>query len=277
MTEWEQMKKEYRDVQIPASGPHQMLEAVAKAKRDRKRSRMKQAVRYSTVAAAVLLVVLLIPGIMRFSGGFTADRKDAATESVMDGVACSGSGQESNKSNFKNAGSADNYTNSMSPAISQDTTATNANEETASCMPEYSSKDSGGANGVQTEEAKETGERINASVSHSSKSDGAEENGAETEKRTPVTELVQLLSETRQDALCQEIVRQMEERGQQGEIFDTKYDTLTWEVLLEGQSYYIREDGLLVIVYAAGSIAPESQGEICFVIPKEVINIEETR
>ncbi len=245
MTEWEQMKKEYRDVQIPASGPHQMLETIAKAKRDRRSSRIKQAVSYSTVVAAVLLVVLLIPGIVLFSGGFASGREEVSMKSDMNCTASTGSGQESTKGSYNNAGNTGDYANSMSPVTSQNKVTVDSNDEAEYGVPEFSMNDNG-SNGIGGTAAL-------------------------------VKDLFSWLSEAQQNALCEEISRQLEERRQQGETYYTAYDTLTEAVLLEGQSYYIREDGLLVILYAAGIIAPESQGEISFVIPKEIINVEEKR
>ena len=57
MEEWEQIKKEYREVEIPKNGSAQVLEAMARAKRNR--SKLHYLPRYATVAAAMLLVLLL--------------------------------------------------------------------------------------------------------------------------------------------------------------------------------------------------------------------------
>lgn len=57
MEEWEQVKNEYKSVEIPKDGSHQVLEAMARAKRDR--IRLRHLSRYATVAAAMLLILIL--------------------------------------------------------------------------------------------------------------------------------------------------------------------------------------------------------------------------
>lgn len=60
MEEWEQIKKEYKETEIPKDGSRQVMEAMARAKRNR--GRLRNLSRYATVAAAMLLI-LLIPNI----------------------------------------------------------------------------------------------------------------------------------------------------------------------------------------------------------------------
>lgn len=254
MTEWEQMKKEYRDVQIPANGPHQMLEMIEKAKRDRRKSQWKRAARYGAAIAAAILVVLLIPGFMLLSGGFSGSSDETAVEADRNNMAYTGSGQESAKGTYSDAGSAEYSYSVMSPA---------ANQSTAAMDSE-----------AVTEEMGSAGGNSNGSCAYASEPEKAEN---DTEERRPVSELLLLLSETQKEMLCGEISRQMEERRQQGEEYYTMYDVLTEEVLLEGQSFYMRKDGQIVIEYAPGIIAPEAYGNISFLIPEEIIEREETR
>ena len=274
MTEWEQMKKEYRDVQIPASGPHQMLETIAKAKRDRKRRRIKQAVRYSTIVAAAVLV-LLIPGAALFSGGFRMGR-DTNETAVENNMAFTGSGQESTELEYScnDAGSAEYEATMRLPASKTDTTADSSKEDK---KVSGENTNAGGSNGSIREESGTEEESQEDNVLIATGASAPEKAESAAEQRKPVSELLLLLSEKQKDILCGEISQQIEERRQQGEEYYTMYDIVTKEVLLEGQSFYIREDGLLVIEYAPGIIAPESMGEISFVIPEEIISIEEMR
>ena len=89
MTELEQLKKEYREIPVPADGPHQMLETIASAKR--KRNRFKNLAKYGSVAAAAVLV-LLLPGMLLFSGSFAAKEDSAYMEA--DKVAAESTGAD---------------------------------------------------------------------------------------------------------------------------------------------------------------------------------------
>ncbi len=92
MTEWEQLKKEYREIPVPADGPQQVMKTMAKAKQER--NRVKDVIRYGAAAAAVLLVVLLVPGMLLLSGG-AKEMNDGAVEMEADCAAKSTALQES--------------------------------------------------------------------------------------------------------------------------------------------------------------------------------------
>ena len=79
MTEWEQMKTEYHDVQIPANGSHQIQETITKATYDRNKNRRKKLIRYSATVAAMFLVVLLVPVIWLFWGSGSTENADYNT------------------------------------------------------------------------------------------------------------------------------------------------------------------------------------------------------
>lgn len=76
MTQWEQIKSEYKNIPVPDEGSKRVLQAIGEAKE--KRNRFKQLSKYATVAAAVLLVVILGPGMILFSGGMGAAKEDSA-------------------------------------------------------------------------------------------------------------------------------------------------------------------------------------------------------
>ena len=77
-----------------------------------------------------------------------------------------------------------------------------------------------------------------------------------------------------EDVVSEEILRQMEERMQQyGETYYIKSEQYPngFERIDEQTEYYINDEGLLVIVFAAGTVAPKEQGDVEFVIPAEVM------
>jgi len=75
MTQWEQLKNEYREIPVPVNGQAQMLVAMEKARQ--KRSNRKKYVKYASLAAAAMLVLLLMPKNM-----FRMGSKSAAPESA---------------------------------------------------------------------------------------------------------------------------------------------------------------------------------------------------
>lgn len=214
MTEWEQLKKEYKEIPIPAEGPHQVLEAMAKAKQ--KRSRWKTTVKYSAMAAAAVLVVVLVPGVL-LSGGFGAKMNDCAAESV----------QESYYDGAAVKDAIRNDTSGSSTATAENATKSEATMESI------------------------------------------EDNMASVETEVPWAEM--------RVAISQEILRQMEERGMLSE--GTSYTRSElypegFEELEETQEYYFNEEGLLVIVFAPGEVAPGEQGTVEFVIPADVFSLQ---
>lgn len=199
MTEWEQIKNEYKDVPVPAEGLNQVLQAMAEAKRNRRRCRVKNIARYGTVAAAVLLVVLVVPGMLLFSGGFGGVANDAASTMM-------------------------------------DTTA--ATEE---CLPD-------------------------SAVAETEREDGLMEKSASF--NTAAGGMVK-----EQEAISKEILRQMEERMQKnGETYYIRSEEYPegFALISEEQEFYINEEGLLVFVFRAGTVAPKEQGDVEFIIPAEV-------
>lgn len=71
-----------------------------------------------------------------------------------------------------------------------------------------------------------------------------------------------------QEVLNEEINKQIEERRSQGAVFFDDEDG--FKGITDNQSFYITEDGELVIVFALYEIAPYSSGIIEFTIPNEV-------
>lgn len=212
MTEWEKLKKEYREIPVPEKGPHQMLQTIAKAKDERMRHH--NLARYGTVAAAAFLV-LLLPGMLLLSGGLGGSQKnsammeaDCAVQSVPEGG-----------------------------WYAKDSMDETTIDNTAAEAPEYSYK-----NDVQTT-FKATAEGV----------------------IVPATEETSLPDEHR-EAISREIFGQMEERMQNNN--ETYY--VKGEECPENFTYYINEEGLLVVVFEAGLIAPKEQGTVEFIIPAEV-------
>lgn len=228
MTQWEQIKKEYKDTPIPANGPQQVSEAMAKAKQ--KRNRYKALMRYGTVAAAVLLVVLVVPRLFLFSGGAA---KESADGFYMQDAAVEG----------------------FAPA-------------TGSAMPE-----NGGENNTKAEAPAtfpQTPEKAPAS-SYDSPADDSVPEADETDGGL-VTDGAAFWAEKR-DEISKEIISQMQLRMQkQKEVYYIRSEQYPngFELLADNQSYYISKEGLLVIVFAAGEVAPAEQGRAEFIIPAEV-------
>lgn len=82
---------------------------------------------------------------------------------------------------------------------------------------------------------------------------------------------------TKREEISKEILRQMEERMQtRGETYYIKSETYPdgFSLLKDTQAYYY-SDGNLVITFAAGEVAPESQGTVEFIIPPEVFSLKE--
>lgn len=75
MTQWEQLKNEYRDMTVPANGQAQMLAAMEKARQ--KRSSQRKYVKYGSLVAAAMLLLLLVPDNL-----FRMGSKSAAPETV---------------------------------------------------------------------------------------------------------------------------------------------------------------------------------------------------
>ncbi len=227
MTQWEQIKKEYKDTPIPANGPQQVLESMAKAKQ--KRNRYKSLIRYGTVAAAVLLVILIVPRLFLFSGG-------AAKES------------------------ADGF-------YMQD-----ADVKNSASVGESESKENGGAaNKAETPlKAPACDSASGPDVAESIVDESAPEDDRSSGELAK--DGVALWAE-KQDEISKEIINQMQLRMQeQNEIYYIKSEQHPdgFERLNHDQSYYISKEGLLVIVFAAGEVAPAEQGRAEFIIPAEV-------
>ena len=235
MNEWEQMKKEYREIPIPEQGVHQVMEAMARAKRQKTRERWRKLTRYGTVAAAIL-IVLLLPGILFMSGGFGASMEDSAAVEADKWTESTGAGAvfDSSEKTFSSSNKAE------SPECGND--AMNA-ENSNSCMEDKAE--------VPVE---------GSPVTEATK-------GNLKEILEAKAGFLQSLEE-----ISQEILRQMEVRGEQGEIFWLKSEECPfgYEKISEEQEYYINEDGLFVVVFEPGTVAPASAGVVEFVIPAEV-------
>lgn len=235
MTEWEQIKKEYQEIPVPADGPHQLLQTIADAKR--KRNQWKRITKYGSIVAAAILVIVVLPGMLFFSQGFGGSKDMAATESAVSREESTGSAD-----GWFNKDSAANTVGNknMSPVLG-----TAAPEASLDIMADSSDSDI-------TNESADTEYGVNV--------------GASVEK----SEGWSLLD---REAISKEILRQMEKCIQEkNETYYIKSEVYPegFELLAEGQPYYINTDGLYVIVFEAGEVAPKEQGMIEFVIPAEV-------
>lgn len=242
MMEWEQIKKEYREIPIPADGPRQMLQAIAKAKK--KRNRFKNLAKYSTVAAAVLLV-LLLPGMLLFSGGFGAKKENASMKAdcVAESGLNSGSGS---KNNASHAGA--------TPSTSYDMSV---------------------QEGILNAESSAVGETVpeDELPKYSYSEDTMQDEDRKDIALESVATDLSAVTEEQKEAISREVLRQMEERIRNaGETYYIKGEQYPdgFEQIGEEQKYYINEARLLVVVFTAGAVAPEKQGTMEFIIPAEV-------
>lgn len=259
MKAWEQMKKEYREIPIPEQGVHQVMEAMARAKRQKSRERWRKLTCYGTIAAAIL-IVLLLPGMFFMSGGFGGNTEDNAASVEIDGR------KESTGAGF-----------------GFDSTGNDSGAEDKISAPMYSIGSSAINNSAamesnKAEQSEQGGNHSNAGSSNSCMEDKTES----PVKYSPMPEaskgeLKENLEakngfEQSLEAISQEILCQMKVRGEQGEIFYLKSEEypLGYEKLSGEQEYYINEDGLFVIVFEPGTVAPASAGDVEFVIPAEV-------
>ena len=244
MTELEQMKKEYSEIPIPTTGPHQLLETMADAKR--KRNRIKQISRYASMAAAAVLVILVLPRMQLFSGGSDANSESAVMESC--GVEEKGIATDT----LFDCGNTDNDATgsvNMAPA-------------------------SGSAN--LTMDATSAPERVEANSAESSKEEL--DYAATSDLKNKTDDISIGLTKQEKEAVSEEILRQMEERMQsEGAIYHIESEDYPedFEIIADAQKCYINEDGLLVVVFEAGSVAPETEGVMEFIIPKEIFTMGE--
>lgn len=264
MTEWEQIKNEYKEIPVPANGPHQMMETMAKARKARSRNRWKRVAAYGTVAAAALLVILIVPGRLLFSGGLGATCNDTAASMEAD---CALKSTASDGAFYRNGASTECAPESNMAPASSDTTASAESNTRDECgvateAPSYSMSGSTGSSPNSS-----TGSNPNNSAGSNSSSTGS---GATQEAATDNLMAAQVWDA---EAISKEILRQMEERMQEtGETYYKKSEEYPegFEQIAEDQEYYINEEGLLVIVFEAGTVAPEELGVVEFVIPAGV-------
>lgn len=194
MTQWEQLKNEYRDVTVPVNGQAQMLVTMEKARQ--KRNNHKKYLKYGSLVAAAMLVLLLLPASM-----FRMGSKSAAPETA-----------------FQNTGGM------MFDAVMEES--------------------------VMEESAVEEGWLMNSTTTADSMA------APEMDMSMEAPEERAGFSEEELEAIRLEI------SGQLGE-----------DVVIDNSiEYYINEEGLYVIVFEAGEIAPEEQGVVEFVIPVEVVS-----
>ncbi len=247
MTQWEEMKKEYCDIPIPADGALKLLETIEKAKQQReeaakqKQCRIRAFTKYATIAAAVFVVVLLVPGIMLFSGGFGATAEDAAMSMKPE-------------QSYHTAGSTSNWYVKNESADSS----TAVPEVESSSMED--SMDNAGNSFWETPEG--AYEYATDSV----------ETGAEKETVTQEAS-VEVFSPEVREAISREILGQMEKRMQAADgTYYIKSETYPqgFEQITERQEHYINAEGLLVIIFSEGTVAPVEQGRVEFVIPATV-------
>ena len=224
MNEWEELKKEYREIRIPKQGPGQVLEAMTRAKRQRRWESWRQVSRY---VAAVFLVVLL-PGALFLSRGFATGGDDCSASVEADGWFGSEESVKENGSggfwmNKSDAEAPESVANGMADKKAEDFVADKAPSSWGGTSPD--------AGNTLPWEYKE--------------------------------------------AINEEILRQMVEKNQGSDdcyyIKSEKYPE-GFESITEHQEYYWNGDGLLVIVFEAGTVAPVSMGTVEFIIPATVLS-----
>lgn len=243
MTEWEQIKKEYREVSIPADGPHQMLKVLAEAKR--KRDRWKHLAKYGSIVAAAILVIVILPGMLLFSQGFGGSMDMAATESAV-------SKEESTGINGW-------FTKDSAETVEEDRNMASA-EIVDSDDFDY------GMSNIVVEAESGTDFTVTPAAGQNSPEQSMDNTKLNKEEKKEVLTLPL-------NAISAEILRQMEERMKTtGETYYIKSEAYPegFEKITEEQEYYINEDGLFVIVFETGKVAPKEQGIVEFVIPAEV-------
>ena len=238
MTELEQLKNEYKNIPVPSDGPERMLTAMADARR--RRNRWKRFTQYGAIAAAALLAIVLLPRMLLFSGGF-GQSKESASMSADCMVENTGSNSWFSK------GSADEM--DMEPAA-------------GNLAPEafYGSVTSAGGSSIITE-----------APEYSCDTDTAATEESVLREENFTAEAV--WKEETLKAISEEILRQMEERmTEYGDTYYTKSENYPqgFEKIIKEQKFYVNSDGLLVVVFEAGTVAPEEQGSIEFVIPAEI-------
>lgn len=208
MTQWEQMKKEYREVSVPANGPHQMTDAMERARKARRKKQTMRLAAYGTMAAAAVLAIVLLPGRVSLrSYVFKAENESACEDSAV-----------------RVAG-------------------------------QYSA-------GVNVEKT----ENEVFSVT----------DGVRPEEGLPEEAASEVLWLCRREEISAEILKQMKSRMQeQGETYYVKGEEYPegFVLLEETQPYYYTSEGILVIVFDAGSVAPKEQGIIEFTIPEEIFSL----
>ncbi|HHX59917.1 MAG TPA: DUF3298 and DUF4163 domain-containing protein [Epulopiscium sp.] len=87
---------------------------------------------------------------------------------------------------------------------------------------------------------------------------------------TNTSKMICLKDIVSEEVLNQEIQRQINERYAKGEMFFD--EALEFKGINKNQSFYMTEEGQLVIVFGLYEIAPYAAGILEFPIPKEIIN-----
>lgn len=87
---------------------------------------------------------------------------------------------------------------------------------------------------------------------------------------TNTSKMICLRDIINEEVLNQEIQKQIGERYKQGEMFFD--EALEFKGIKQNQSFYITQEGQLVIVFGLYEIAPYVAGILEFEIPKEIIN-----
>ena len=251
MTQWEQIKNEYRELPVPEGGRQQMLQAMADAKQ--KRNRRKRLTGYGTVVAAALLVVLLGPGMRLFSGGFASMNDSAVLEKDCAAESATADGAWFSQSKA----------DTMAPVTDSTAAEVPATGYLPTNAPEEAFEEATGNSSTMQPGTPEYGLDGNAGNTSDAVNFG-EELKAEAPQRFSAEEV---------ETISGEIRRQMEQRMQEtGGTYYIKGEEYPdgFEKIAEDQAYYVNADGLLVIVFPAGEVAPKEQGSVEFIIPAEV-------
>lgn len=235
MTELELLKNEYRELPVPAEGPQQMLQSIAKARHMRKRALRKTAITYALAVAAVVVVVISKP-MLRF--GVDSAKKSSEATSMDTGL-----WQESG--NFNGAADAVMEEKPMGDFTDKEYSMEQAVEETM----EGSMEDS-------------MASVVTDSMTAQQKNDNT-------------TAKARSFSEEEQNRISKEILRQMKEQMEEpGIVYYVKSEEYPegFELISAEQTYYVNAEKFVVIVFEAGKVAPKELGKIEFVIPAEIVS-----
>ena len=278
--EWEEIIKEYRETEIPKDGTSRVLQAMAKAKQDRKRKWHRLA-RYGTIAAAALLLFIVpntntmladamaeIPMLGGFFRIITIDNYVASEKSASMDAAVPKMEAVFDRVTYETQG----FVNTQMQQYVDEVI-----EEFKSGLQENGH----GTLNVYYEVVTDTDRWLSVQLyAETVMADGNTQSRCYTIDKQRGEQLsfadILQIREGAKTEIEDEILRQIKLRTESGDVFFTEEAKASENSFLtQEQMFYVNSEGQLVIVFDEAEVAPASMGMVEFIIPVEIISLEE--